>query len=279
MIKRIINLIKFLSWRYRTYGFHSAIIALRSRILNLYVRLANKLFPYKVVCPCCGWRGRKFFYLDCGWFIVKEVECPSCRAHERHRLLRLLFERTPPNFLRERDKNLTILYFAPEPHFLKLLQNQGNINIIFTDYSPTAIGNVASPKFVGDIHTLPLKDNFFDAIICIHVLEHVRNDRLALQELSRVLKPDGELLLMVPFMMDQSETIEYGEPRPDIFDHVRGYSPLDFKDRLQIFEFDEIKRESILSPEEILKYKIPESQIIYLCRKKTPPPANLHIKC
>ncbi|MCX8065153.1 MAG: class I SAM-dependent methyltransferase [Candidatus Hydrogenedentes bacterium] len=268
MFKRILNLIELLIWRYRTYGVQSAYIAMKTRILNLYVRLVNKLFLPKLTCPCCGWRGRKFYYLDCGWFIVPEVECPSCHAHERHRLLSLLFERIPPKFLQTNYKEIRILYFAPEPHFLKLLQNYSNIKTTFTDYSPSAIFNVSPPKFVADIHALPIADNSFDAIICIHVLEHVRDDRIALQELNRVLKPNGELLLMVPFMMDQSETIEYGEPRPDIFDHVRGYSPLDFKKRLLSFEFDEIKGDSFLIAEEVERYKIPDSQIVYLCRKK-----------
>ncbi len=271
MLSRILNAIKTIIGRFKTYGVHSAYIALKSKILNIYVRLANTYLPAKVICPCCGWEGRKFLYLDCGWFIVPEVECPSCHAHERHRMLKILLEKAIPKFLQNNNKPIKILYFAPEPHFLSFLREHKNLEIVFTDYSPYAIANVAQPKFVADIHSLPLLNESFDEIICIHVLEHVKDDKTALKELNRVLKPDGEILLMVPFMMDQSETIEYGAPRPDIFDHVRGYSPLDFKDRLSEFEFEEIKRENILSTEEIEKYKIPNSQIIYLCRKTSPP--------
>lgn len=271
MLNRILNAIKTIVWRYKTYGPHSAFTAIKSKILNIYVRLLNIITPSKVICPCCGWEGRKFFYLDCGWFIVPEVECPSCHAHERHRLLRLLFDKAPPKFLQPANEPVKILYFAPEPHFLKLLHNNKNLKIVFTDYAPLAISNVSPPKFVADIHSLPLPNETFDAVICIHVLEHVKDDIAALKELHRILKPNGELLLMVPFMMDQTETIEYGAPRTDIFDHVRGYSPLDFKNRLAPFEFIEIKSDTILSPSEIDKHKIPDSQIIYLCKKKITP--------
>lgn len=41
-------------------------------------------------------------------------------------------------------------------------------------------------------------DQEFDAIWCSHVLEHVQNPGLALAELHRVLKPDGQLFLIVP---------------------------------------------------------------------------------
>jgi hypothetical protein len=40
---------------------------------------------------------------------------------------------------------------------------------------------------------------------------------------------------MVPFMMGQPETEEYDAPDLDNWEHMRGYSPLDFKFRLKPF--------------------------------------------
>lgn len=57
-----------------------------------------------------------------------------------------------------------------------------------------------NPDIVGDIHALPLDDNSIDAIICMAVLEHVKNPFLAMQEMYRVLKPGGQLYLYVPFL-------------------------------------------------------------------------------
>lgn len=47
------------------------------------------------------------------------------------------------------------------------------------------------------IYSLPFQDNSFDAIICSEVLEHVDDNR-ALQELQRVVKKDGVILITVP---------------------------------------------------------------------------------
>lgn len=45
---------------------------------------------------------------------------------------------------------------------------------------------------------LPFKESFFDAIMCLDVLEHVQNEELILSEFFRILKKDGVLILMVP---------------------------------------------------------------------------------
>lgn len=45
---------------------------------------------------------------------------------------------------------------------------------------------------------LPFPDRSFDLILSHEVLEHVRDDRLAMREMSRVLKQGGRLLLFVP---------------------------------------------------------------------------------
>ncbi len=47
---------------------------------------------------------------------------------------------------------------------------------------------------------LPFKDNTFDAIISMAVLEHVKDPFLCAREIGRVLKPGGELICCVPFL-------------------------------------------------------------------------------
>ena len=44
---------------------------------------------------------------------------------------------------------------------------------------------------VGDIDTLPFKNNSYDAVICSEVLEHVDSPEDSIKELIRVLKPGG----------------------------------------------------------------------------------------
>mgnify|MGYP003350217987 CR=1 FL=1 len=51
---------------------------------------------------------------------------------------------------------------------------------------------------VGDIHTIPVTDNTYDAIICSSVLEHVKNPVTAMSEMYRILKPGGYMFFYVP---------------------------------------------------------------------------------
>jgi len=56
-----------------------------------------------------------------------------------------------------------------------------------------------------DGKVFPFADASFDAILCSQVLEHVFNPDEFLGEIVRVLKPDGKLLLTVPFVWDEHE--------------------------------------------------------------------------
>lgn len=51
---------------------------------------------------------------------------------------------------------------------------------------------------VGEV--LPFKDNSFDAVVSIAVLEHVKDPWQCAREILRVLKPGGDLLCAVPFL-------------------------------------------------------------------------------
>jgi ubiquinone/menaquinone biosynthesis C-methylase UbiE len=51
---------------------------------------------------------------------------------------------------------------------------------------------------VADAARLPFQSNFFDEVICSHLIEHVKDDKKVLQEVRRVLKPGGMLCLRVP---------------------------------------------------------------------------------
>lgn len=50
-----------------------------------------------------------------------------------------------------------------------------------------------------DICDMPFENSQFDAVLCTEVLEHVAQPELAVKELIRVLKPDGLLIITVPF--------------------------------------------------------------------------------
>lgn len=52
----------------------------------------------------------------------------------------------------------------------------------------------------GDLLALPFEDNSIDAIVCTGVLEHVSDAYLATKEIHRVMKPNGEAYIELPWM-------------------------------------------------------------------------------
>ena len=54
------------------------------------------------------------------------------------------------------------------------------------------------PIIQGNAESLPFEDDTFDIVYSSHVLEHVTNEDKALQEMRRVLKPDGVLIIGMP---------------------------------------------------------------------------------
>lgn len=251
--------------RLRQEGWRSARAYLQSRLTNAWLRWCNKSSRKRVECPICGWQGHGFLMLDCGQFVVPHVICPQCMCQERHRLLHLYLTHRCPDLLQRQTR---VLHFAPEAHVRNIIDSNPRLRCFSTDSFAGAIKNYPQTAFQSDIQHLPLRDDVFGAIFCLHVLEHVTDDRQAISELHRVLQKGGVAFIMVPFMMGWPKTLEFNAPDPSIFDHVRGYSPADFRDRLAPLAYQEITAPAFLSTDEIRRYRIPpDSQIIYRCTK------------
>ena len=123
--------------------------------------------------------GRSFrTFLPYGYEIQREaVLSPSTLSLERHRLLWLYLQRET-NFFTEPAR---VLHFAPEQSFYKRFRKLGHKEYVTTDLnSPLA-------DIHADICDLPFGDNTYDIILCNHVLEHIPDDRKAMQELYRVM--------------------------------------------------------------------------------------------
>lgn len=58
--------------------------------------------------------------------------------------------------------------------------------------------NSRTVDILSDIINIPLEDESVDVILCTEVIEHIKNPVLAIKEFSRLLKPDGQLLLTAP---------------------------------------------------------------------------------
>jgi SAM-dependent methyltransferase len=87
-----------------------------------------------------------------------------------------------------------ILHFAPEPQLSRYIGGAGPEEYVRCDLYPWA-DDISK----ADLLALPFPDSHFDLLIANHVLEHVKNDRLAVREITRVLTPGGYAILQTPF--------------------------------------------------------------------------------
>jgi SAM-dependent methyltransferase len=151
----------------------------------------------KYCCPCCGGRFRKL--LSFGSPRVREnVICPGCGSNDRHRLLWMYLKEKTDFFTADNR----VLHFAPEDFLQERFASLPNLDYRSADLrSPLAMDQV-------DITALPYKDGAFDVILCCHVLEHVPDDRGAMREIHRVLRPGGWAILQVPFQSKREWTYE-----------------------------------------------------------------------
>ncbi len=191
--------------------------------LESYRLLGNRFH-----CPVC--QGDFETFLDYGTPPRKNAQCPRCSVMERHRLL-WLYLREKTNLFSVRQRMLDV---APVHAIQKRLRKLPNLDYLSIDLrSPIAMRHM-------DITALNLADQSFDFILCYHVLEHIPDDRKAMAELYRVLKPGGWALLQVPADLNQEKTVEdltvtSQTERLRLFgnvDHVRIYGR-DYFDRLR----------------------------------------------
>jgi predicted SAM-dependent methyltransferase len=196
------------------------------------------------------------------------VLSPSTLSLERHRLLWLYLQNETDFFTSKVQKN--VLHFAPEQEFYKRFKKQKNIQYTTTDlFSPLA-------DVKADICNLPFEDNQYDVIFCNHVLEHIPDDTKAMQELYRVLKPEGMAILQIPQDLNRATTfsddsITDEKERAKIFgqyDHVRVYGR-DYFDKLRSIGFTVVEEDYTkkISPELVTKYCLADGEIIPVCFK------------
>lgn len=185
---------------------------------------------WRVQCPLCSGRFRSFApdRWDGKRWHGDSVRCPRCGSLPRHRFLWL--------YLTQRarlDGRQAVLHLAPEPMIGQRLAAK------VREYVSADI-EAGRASVQADITALPFPDEHFDLVICSHVLEHVPDDRAAIREMQRVLRPGGVALIQTPVNYDQSVTYEDpGASDPDErlrrfsqSDHVRVFAP-DLRQRLE----------------------------------------------
>ncbi len=192
---------------------------------------------------------------------------PHSLSLERHRLIWLYLKNRTDFFTNPKR----VLHIAPEYCFIKPFKRLKNLDYITADL----ISPWADVKL--DVQSIPFPDSSFDVVICNHVLEHVDDDHKAMQELLRVMKPNGFGIFQVPLnssievtLEDSSiNTPELREKHYKQRDHLRLYGR-DYSKRLRAVGFEVTEDDYVhsLTEDLALRYALPKDEILYICRKR-----------
>ncbi|MCK3683842.1 class I SAM-dependent methyltransferase [Maribellus sp. YY47] len=168
-------------------------------------------------------------------------------------------------------KRPKILHIAPEYSLFRILKKL-DAEYVDGDIDPAYARNVV------DITAIHYPDNYFDLIICSHVLGHVPDEAKAVKELYRVLSPGGEAIIMSVLALDSRVTLEdskivspkdrlarYGER-----DLCRLHG-LDFQERLEAggFNVETIDYRTHFTAAENAKFRMGDGkrELIFSCIK------------
>lgn len=196
--------------------------------------------------------------------------CPYCTSFPRHRMFWPLLSQ----WIDSAKGQVHTLLVAPDISLRRRLREQ--TRVIYHGIDKFTPGHYYPPDTVnGDITDLNYAEASFDLVICSHVLEHVPNDKRALEEIYRVLLPGGLALIAFPFRAGQltyeDESIVDPAGRARAFgqwDHVRFYGE-DVAKRMESAGFESRK----LTPldfyelEKISQFGLQPDEAFFVCRK------------
>lgn len=212
-------------------------------------------------CPLCETRLRCFLRLHRPYHQF----CPVCRSLQRYRLVWLFFN---SQVIQLGCKPERMLHIAPEEALTRRFRQVPGLEYLSADlHDPKAMVKM-------DVSDIQFPDDSFDIIYCSHVLEHVPDDRKALAEFYRVLRPGGYALVIVPILSPvtyEDPSITSPQERQRLYgqhDHVRSYGP-DFKTRVEQTGFivSAFGTRDIASEEQAERMGLGYAETLFLCRK------------
>lgn len=219
--------------------------------------LVNRFLPSRVSCPCCDWEGRRFYpYIEVGLY-SPDTECPQCNSHARHRELYLWLR----DEFRVAEKSGVGLIFAPERALAAIWERAPNLRAYKVDIEASRGVDV-----LADLQRLPFESDSIDFIWCHHVLQLVEDDRAAIRELRRVLRPVTGAAAISVAIANQTQTHEFGFANKDLLYFRRMYGD-DFPERLAEEGLTARPVSYKLSADEYRRYIFKPQDGFYLCTK------------
>jgi len=186
--------------------------------------------------------------------------CYYCNCNDRDRHLFMFFDKL---FFWDKFRNARVLHFAPEHPLSQKIKQLLPAEYIKCDLFPKEDWRKIN------ITSIDFEDDYFDILICNHVIEHVHDHLLALKEISRVLKKNGVAILQTPysellFNHFEDPNINTDDLRLSFYgqeDHVRIISKRQFYTELsQFFTLNTIKNHVFFSNEECIKYGVNKNE-------------------
>jgi len=178
-------------------------------------------------CPVCQRHSRAF--RSRGNPRRDDAQCVHCLSLERHRLF-WLFLRQRTDFFDQPPQRM--LHVASEVCLVSRLRS-----VVGDGYLQSSFQR-AQAEVTLNVTEIDFTDGYFDVVYCSHVLTQVEDDRQALRELHRVLKPGGWAVIVVPITTEltiERSSFERAEDRLRVLGqgtHRRLYGH-DYKDRLR----------------------------------------------
>lgn len=110
-----------------------------------------------------------------------------------------------------------------------------------------------------DEDKFPFKDNFFDVVTCLDVIEHVKDPTLLLGEIHRILKHGGKLIISTPnirfsdhlFKLIFKGRFPKTSEDPNLYDggHIHFFTFSDLRSLLTESRFEILKEEGVINKE------------------------------
>lgn len=210
-----------------------------------------------------------FSFLNAETLNYKAYSCPKCSASDRERFYALFIHKyvLPSSNI----DDIKIIHFAPE-NALKKFMEKYSFKLYRT--ADLFMKNVDDQVDLTKLNIY--SEDYFDFFICSHMLEHIPDDKKAISELFRILKPKGRGILMVPILLGLEKTYEdfsivSNKDRLRHFgqeDHVRAYSKYDYINLLSNAGFTVIEfTAKDFTREKFQSVGIDQKAILYIVEK------------
>ncbi len=193
-------------------------------------------------------------------------KCPICGSIDRWRWTLYVLE----NYTRIFSEKCAVLHFAPEPEIKKAISANHECWYITGDLLKE------NADIEMDITDIPFINNQFDYIIVNHVMSYIKDEKKAMSELWRCLKPSGTLIMSFPICMDVDTYENFNANTQAEYMELFGVSGncrmygKDYKERIKRYGFavKTYSPQNVITENQIREWALIPDDVLMFCTKK-----------